>query len=240
MTTGQGRQEAMSLLQACAPFHGLDEGVLADLAALSVWRSWSTGETVFQRGEAGNHLIILRRGRLRLSLVSAAGKEVLLGTVGPGGMVGEVALIDGQPRSADAAALEPAEGLLLRRDGFLAAMSRQPQLGLNMARYLCTLLRNTNFQMESIALHDLRARLVRFVLLGLRQAHGESLPPRAELRVGLTQGELSALLGASRPKLNRALHELIDEGALSRKGDTLVCDVTLLRQIADESGATED
>lgn len=238
--TTVARREAEALLRTCAPFVGLGPDTLAAISALARWQDWASGESVFHRGDEGNTLILLKHGRLRLSLSSAAGREILLGTVGPGGIVGEVALIDGHPRSADATAMEPTRGLVLRRDAFLGVMQRDPALGLGMARYLCTLLRSTNFQMESIALHDLRARLVRFILFSLRQTHGPDLPPRADLVIGLTQGELSSLLGASRPKLNRAIQDLLEEGAMRRRDDRLDCDVARLRQIADEAGATDD
>lgn len=228
------------LLKGCAPFADLDTDTLARLAALAHWQDWDDGAAVFHRGDAGSTLIVLKRGRLRLSLSSATGREMLLGTVGPGGIVGEVALIDGHPRSADATAMEPSRGLVIRRDAFLDAMRTEPALGLAMSRYLCTLLRSTNFQMESIALHDLRARLVRFILFSLRPQLGGGQPARADLTLDLNQAELSALLGASRPKLNRALHDLIDEGAIRKRGAVLDCDLHLLRQIADETGALDD
>jgi CRP-like cAMP-binding protein len=237
--TGTSIRQAMTALQSSDVFASLDPASLATLSKLSVWREWPSGSTVFLRGDAGSHMILVISGRLRLSLVSAAGREILLGTIEPGGVVGEVALIDGQPRSADATAMEPTVGLVIWRDAFLAAMDEDPRLGLVMARYLCSLLRATNFQMESIALHDLRSRLVRFVLLGLREAHGDTLPPVCDLRVRLNQAELSAMLGASRPKLNRALHDLFDLNALRRDGDILVCDTELLLRIAEDSGAVE-
>ncbi len=236
---GPNMRQAMAALRSCEVFASLDTASLTALSKLSVWREWPAGAAVFMRGDAGSHMILVVSGRLRLSLVSAAGREILLGTVGPTGVVGEVALIDGHPRSADATAMEPTLGLVIWRDAFLAAMDEDPRLGLEMSRYLCSLLRATNFQMESIALHDLRSRLVRFVLLGLKQAHGDALPARCELRVRLNQAELSAMLGASRPKLNRALHDLFDEGALRRDGDLLICETAQLLRIAEESGAVE-
>jgi len=235
----RGRDEAEAALRGVALFADLDPAALRAVAEASAWRSWPGGTTIFQRGDEGNHLIVVVSGRLRLSRGSALGKEILIGTVGPGGIVGEVAIIDGQPRSADAAAVEDTVGLLLWRDAFLRLLARQPDLGLSMARYLCSLLRSTNFQMESIALHELRARLVRFLLMSVRQIHGADPPKMAKLKVGLNQSELSAMLGASRPKLNRALHELLDEGALTRDGEVLVCDMPRLRAIAEEAGASE-
>jgi CRP-like cAMP-binding protein len=238
-TPVRSREEAESVLQGVKLFAGLDKAALRAVAEAASWRGWTAGATIFQRGDEGNHLIVVASGRLRLSLGTAQGKEILIGTVGPGGIVGEVAIIDGQPRSADATAVEDTVGLLLWRDAFLRLIARQPELGLSVARYLCSLLRSTNFQMESIALHELRARLVRFLLMSVRQVHGADPPRMAKLKVGLNQSELSAMLGASRPKLNRALHELIDEGVLVRDGEVLVCDMTLLREIAEEAGASD-
>lgn len=238
-TLTRSRDEAESALKGVALFADLDPAALRIVAEAATWRSWPAGATIFQRGDEGNHLIVVANGRLRLSLGTAQGKEMLIGTVGPGGIVGEVAIIDGQPRSADATAVEDTVGLLMWRDAFVRLIESQPKLGLSVARYLCTLLRSTNFQMESIALHELRARLVRFLLMSVRQAHGAEPPKMARLKVGLNQTELSAMLGASRPKLNRALHELIDEGALTRDGEIMVCNIALLREIAEDAGGTE-
>lgn len=238
-TPPRGRTEAEATLRGVALFADLEPVALRAVAETATWRTWPAGTTIFQRGDEGNHLFVVVSGRLRLSMGTAAGREILIGTVGPGGIVGEVAIIDGQPRSADATALEDTVGLVLWRDAFLRLLAGQPDLGLSVARYLCSLLRSTNFQMESIALHELRARLVRFLLMSVRQVHGVDPPKMARLKVGLNQTELSAMLGASRPKLNRALHELIDEGAVLRDGEYLVCDMAVLRDIADEAGALD-
>ncbi len=87
--------------------------------------------------------------------------------------------------------------------------------------------------MESIALYDLSMRLVRFVLISLRQVQGERLPDQAELKMDLSQSDLSAVLGASRPKVNQALQALIAEGALRRDGRRLICSVPRLCLLAD-------
>lgn len=228
----RGARDSLATLRQTEIFGGLDADVLEVVARLSVWRDWPAETVLFQRGDEGNHMIIAASGRLRMSLISAAGREILLGTVGPGGVIGELALIDGQPRSADVTTMERSSGLILWREGFLAAMQMEPRLGLAVARHLCGLLRTTNHQMESIALHDLRTRLVRLLLLGLQQAHGNDLPARAELRIGLNQTELASMLGASRPKVNRALLTLIEGGAVARLEDRLICDTALLQTLA--------
>ena len=234
----RGARESLAALRQTTLFGGLEADMLEVVARLSVWRDWPAETTLFQRGDEGNHMIIVATGRLRMSLVSAAGREILLGTIGPGGVIGELALIDGQPRSADVTTMERSSGLILWRDAFLSAMQMEPQLGLAVSRHLCGLLRATNHQMESIALHDLRTRLVRFLLFALEQAQGPDLPARAELRIGLNQTELANMLGASRPKVNRALQALIEEGAVTRLEDRLICDTAMLLALAEagESG----
>ncbi len=95
------------------------------------------------------------------------------------------------------------------------------------------MVRGADIQMESIALYDLRMRLIRFFLFSLRQAHGERIPEEAALTTTLNQSDLSAVLGASRPKVNQALQALIAEGALRRDNGRLTCVVSRLRRLAE-------
>ena len=208
---------------------------IAALAAAVTRRSWTAGAMIFQRGDAGDHLLAIRRGRVRLSLSSPQGREVVLRAVGPGEVLGEMALIDGLARSADAYALQDTDCLVLSRSGFQAVAQRHSDVSLAMAQYLCSLLRSTNHQLESIAIYDLQARLARFFLFLLKQKHGQDIPPEPELRHGLNQSDLSAILGASRPKVNQALQALMTLGTIRREGAALVCDVPMLRHFAQET-----
>jgi CRP-like cAMP-binding protein len=214
-------------------FAGLDEDSLAAISALARPRSWTARETVFLRGDTGDTMLVLTEGCLRLSVSTPDGKELVLRHARAGEVVGEFALLDGLPRSADAVATEPTSALAIPRDRFLEVARTRPAMGLGIAAYLCSLLRNTNFQMESIALYDLQMRLVRFLLLSLRQAYGPELPRTGTIAFGLSQADLSAVLGASRPKLNQALQSLIASGAVRRDDGDLVCDTRALQDLAD-------
>ena len=218
-------------------FAGLEPAVLDRLGAIAGRGNWPAGAYLFHRGDSGNHMVALTRGRVRLSLGSAQGRELVLRHLAAGDILGELALLDQEPRSADAMVLEAAEGIVIPRAGFLAAAEAMPSLGLALARYLGGLIRATNYQMESIAIYDLQMRIVRFFLLALRQAHGPDLPAEARLRAGLTQVDLSAIVGATRPKVNRALQVLTGEGALRREGSQWICNVALLRAMAEGSDA---
>jgi CRP/FNR family transcriptional regulator, cyclic AMP receptor protein len=225
-------------LAACAIFSSVDPKTLVALASTGQRRNWAAGKVIFQRGDAGDHMLAITSGRVRLSLGSAQGKELMLRHLESGDILGELAVLDGQPRSADAVALDDCTAILLRRNRFLEVAAIHPDLAISVARYLCSMLRNTNFQMESIALYDLQMRLIRFFLFSLRQAHGDKLPDRVVLHMSFNQTDLSAVLGASRPKINQALQALIAEGAIQRDGDRFVCQVRRLREMAemDEDG----
>ena len=215
-------------------FAAMQADSITALSAAVTRRSWIVGAMIFQRGDAGDHLLAIRRGRVRLSLSSPQGREVVLRAVGAGEILGEMALIDGLPRSADAHALQDTDCLVLSRSAYRAVAERHPDVSLAMAQYLCSLLRSTNYQLESIAIYDLQARLARFFLFLLEQKHGADIPPAPELRHGLNQSDLSAILGASRPKVNHALQILLALGAIRREGAALVCDLPMLRHFALE------
>ncbi len=222
-------------LSAFPIFAAMQPDSIAALGAAVTRRSWAAGAMIFQRGDAGDHLLAIRRGRVRLSLSSPQGREVVLRALGPGEVLGEMALIDGLARSADAYALQDTDCLVLSRTGFHAVAQRHPDVPMAMAQHLCSMLRSTNYQLESIAIYDLQARLARFFLFLLKQKHGQDIPPTPELRHGLNQSDLSAILGASRPKVNQALQALQTLGTIRREGTALICDLPLLRHFAQEA-----
>ena len=231
-------RDVVHSLSRAAVFSGVDEATLGALAASAVRRAWASGTVLFQRGDAGDYLLALTSGRVRLSVSAPNGKELVLRHMGPGEVLGEFSLIDGQPRSADATVVEPSSGIILQRDKFLQVASNFPQLGMALARHLCQQLRSTNYQMESIALYDLRSRVARFLLFALREQLGPALPERAVLRMVLNQSELASVLGASRPKINQVLQSMLTDGVLVREGALLTCDVPQLEEAAEAPDAS--
>lgn len=214
-------------------FAELDAGVLAALAGVAVPQVWPAGTVLFQRGDPGDWMVALESGRVRLSLVTRTGRELTLRHAGPGDTLGELALFDGEPRSADATALVATTGHVLHRRDLEALARSHPGLMQGVARYLSRRLRETTEQLESIALYSLEARLARFVLFTLRQLDGDELADTAHLALDISQTELATLLGASRPKVNRALAALAEAGALVREGAAWRCDVAALEALAE-------
>lgn len=217
------RQDPADALRRSGLFSGADEASLSALAAQARSRHWSEGQTIFQRGDTDTFLIAILSGRVRLALSTARGRELVLKHVGPGEVIGEFALIDGEPRSADAVAVTDVRGIVLERQAFLRVADTRPALGLALARHLCGLLRNTNFQMESIALYDLQMRVARFLQLSLRETPGAEGQAIVPVRWGLNQGELALIVGASRPKVNQVIQTFLADGILIRQGSTILC-----------------
>ncbi|GLK77526.1 transcriptional regulator [Methylopila jiangsuensis] len=213
-------------------FAGARPEDVAALAAAARPRRFSAGATLFQRGDAGAEMFIVLEGRIRLSVLSAEGRELSLRHAETGALIGEMAALDGGARSADATAVTEARVLALARADMDRLLAERPSLARAVVRFLCRRLRDTTDQMESIALYRLEPRLARF-LLALARADVEAGRRTARLELALNQSEIADMLGASRPKLNGALAALEAAGAVAREGRALRLQVDTLTAIAD-------
>lgn len=227
--TGRG----LAFWRSFAIFEGFEPEAIALLDKMAIARHWSGGESIFQRGDEGDYLVVVTEGRIKLALLTASGRELTLRYAEAGDIMGELSLLDGAPRSADATAAVPTEGLVLMRHDFERLQTRFPQTTNSLVRYLSQRLRHTTDQLESIALFEIEARLARFLLLTIRQHFGDDVPEEVQLRLDLSQTELAGVLGASRPKVNRAIVALEDVGAITRSGHVLTCDMEQLALIAE-------
>lgn len=219
--------------RACKLFRDTPAPVVDALAQAAQTRNWNDGAVLFQRGDPGDYLLVVQSGGLRLSLTTPQGQELTLGHAGPGDIVGELAVVDDQPRSADATAVGALTAQVLTRPNFMAVADAHPDIYKAMLRHLAGMLRHTNDRLESIALYRLEARLARFLLAEITRQHGVEAPARVTIDMGMGQGELALMLGASRPKVNRALQKLTEAGVLIRDGKVLHCDVSGLAAQAE-------
>ncbi|UYN99204.1 MAG: Crp/Fnr family transcriptional regulator [Devosia sp.] len=217
-------------------FEDFSAEAIAELNAAAIPRKWGMGEVIFQRGDHGDHLVAVAEGRIRVALLTPSGRELTLRHAGPGEILGEMSLLDDAPRSADAVAAIASAGFVVLREQFERLMRTHPELQQPLIRYLSRRLRETTDQLESIALFDVRLRLARFLLLSLNQAFDNDVPDTPRLRLDLSQGEIASMLGASRPKVNRAILALEEDGAIARDGHVLTCDPAILHDIVAADG----
>ena len=208
------------------------------LAARLTERGCEDGETVFLRGDDSTSLMIVVSGRVALRLTSPQGREILLAILEPGEIFGEMSLLDGRGRSADAAAFGPCRLLSLDRRDMLPVLRDSPEACIRLLELLSDRLRRTSEQLEGVALLTLPPRLARLLLTlsetrGARTDRGEMiLPP------DLSQRDLGQLIGSSREKVNLQLGRWAAEGLLRREGGALViCDADALADIAETGAA---
>jgi len=185
-------------------FQAAPEAALERLAAAARPLRLAEGEVLFRRGDPGEGLVVVLDGLVRLHVSTEAGRELTLGLVGPGEPIGEIALIDGGARSADATALTPLRALLLRHADAAAVIAADATLAGALLRTLAARLRRTTEQTEAVGLRSLPAR-VAMALVQLAAADPSGL-------VRLPQGQIAALVAATRPKVNAVLGDFRARG----------------------------
>jgi CRP-like cAMP-binding protein len=223
MTTLAGRM----MLQRSPMFRGLAPAVLERIAALATQRGYRRGEVLFRSGDAGDALLGVVSGRIRISTGNAEGREIFLNIMEPGDTFGEIALLDGGPRTATATAIEPSELVSLRRGPLFELLEREPKTALELLRLCGERLRWTSGLLEDSVFLDAPARLAKR-LLSLGELHGEKTA--AGNRVRISQEELASFLGVSRQAVNEQLQDWKARGwvALGR-GSITVQDTAALK-----------
>ncbi|MEQ1956817.1 Crp/Fnr family transcriptional regulator [Mesorhizobium sp. CN2-181] len=195
-------------------------------------RNFAPNQLVFSKGDHAEELYILLSGRMKISVLSPDGRELAFRTAGPGQMVGEIAVLDGGTRTANMTALAQSEVLVLSKADLANLIAHRPAISRDLIQFLCQRLRDTSEQLESIALYRIEARLARFLLALSDQM--SSMSTTVEVSLVLSQTELGAVLGASRPKVNVAFHHLEEAGAIRRHGSRLTCDIQKLLAISED------
>lgn len=191
-----------TIIERNSLFRGLPQLTIDRIAALASRRTYKRGAVVFMRGDPGDSLYGVVTGRVRISASAPGGKEVFLNIMEPGDAFGEIALLDGQPRTAAATTVSPTELIVIQREQFLALVEREPKLAVHLIELLCKRVRWTSEQMEDSSLLSAPARLAKR-LLSLAKSHGRATSAGAQLRI--SQEELAQFLGLSRQIVNKHL-----------------------------------
>jgi CRP/FNR family cyclic AMP-dependent transcriptional regulator len=223
----------VDLLGKSALFGSLADTDRAAIAARMRRVDFAPDQMIFSRGDPGREIYLVLEGRIRLSILSSDGRELSFAHAGPGNIFGEIATLDGGERTAGATAISRVQAMALPQRAMMELIENNPKVGLAAIRFLCTRLRETDQRLEAIALHRIEVRLARLMLSALKLQSPGATGKNVALDLGMSQGELALLIGASRPKVNIALTMLEDMGAITRVGPKLTCDTEVLQSIAD-------
>ena len=222
---------ARAVLKANQLLGGLPEPALDKLALLATRRSYRAGTRIFAEGDPGDALLGLIAGQVRISASTPGGQEVFLNILEPGDSFGEIAVLDGHPRTASADALTNAELFVIRRGDFLALIGKEPQLALPLLQLLCKRLRWTSDLIEEAVFLPVPARLARR-LMRLADEHGRAVDGLVTLRI--SQAELASFMNVSRQIVNQHLQQWRKRGWIElARGRVIIRDADGLRSVVN-------
>lgn len=206
---------------------------LKRLAGHAVLARHKAQSVIFQKGDLGTSAMAVIRGRVKICTFSADGREIILNIVNPGSLFGEVALLDGRERTADAVALEETDLAVLERDRFLPFLAANPEIAIRLLAVLSERLRQTSALLEDALLRETPSRIARG-LLRLADTFGRSDPDGTRINIRLSQQQIGSLVGISRESVNRQVGEWTRAGHLAVDGGFIVLrDRTALERLAE-------
>lgn len=224
----------VALLQSNALFRGLSDDTLDRIGGLTIRRSFPRGTLLFSQGDAGDSFYGILSGRVRVSALSPAGREIHILELGAGDSFGEIALLDGGPRTASATVSRDASLFLLRRPHFRALLEEDQSLAVHLIEHLCERLRWTSELVEDISFLPVPAQIAKRLWLLLRDFGSDT---RGGRQLSVSQAALASFLGISRQAVNGHLQSWRDEGWLEiSRGKLLVRNIDRLKQAFSDVG----
>jgi CRP-like cAMP-binding protein len=225
MTPAAGTQSSTQhsdkhqLLSAHPFFRDFARRIIDRVVSRAITRRIKKGTVIFRKGDAGTNLCAVCTGSVRISVPSEQGQDAIFNVIPPGEIFGEIALLDGGPRTADAVAIEDSELLVIERRDFIPLVREHPELAMKLIEMVCARLRRTSEQVEDIVFLELPGRLAKALLQLHARAGGR---PNNAIRI--TQRDLSQMIGGSRESVNKLLRDWQRRGwlKLQRGGLTLL------------------
>jgi CRP-like cAMP-binding protein len=220
----------IELLRRVPLLQSLSEGELRAIADLSTRKRVKPRETVVQQSDPGNELFVLISGHLKVVSTDPEGRDAGLGVMGPGEVFGEVALLDGGPRSATIVALDPCELLVIRREHWLRFLKGSPDTAIQLLAVLAGRLRRLTERTEDIAFLRVGERLAKTIAT-LAESYGEKQPDGSiRLALKMSQQEMGDLVGATRESANKQIRAWEQDGLISQDhGHLIIRDLEALR-----------
>ena len=210
-------------------FRGLPSRIIQRMASHARQAHYPPGRRIFSKGDEGHGLVAVLSGVVKISVLSDDGKEIVLNLIGADEIFGEIALLDGGARTADATALSECELLLLDRRDVLPILMEEPIVSIKLLEVISRRLRRTSQQVEDLSFGELSMRLAK-ALLRLAELQGTIAAPRPH--VTITQKELGQTVGLSRERTNWYLRAWEKAGYITlKKGGCVINDRNQLSEL---------
>ena len=215
-------------------FAELDDRQLEAIAAIAKPKKYARDEVVFHADESGDVFCLILVGRVKVTMISPEGKEIILSMLGSGEFFGEMALLDDEPRSATIVAMESLEILTIWRSDFLNMLATDFSITAKILAELSRRLRVASLRIESLATMDVYGRLARY-FLELARKEGKDQPGGYVAMTRPTHQAIANMIGTSRETVSRLIHELIERKLLVSRGRTIFIPKESLDQFRESS-----
>ncbi len=213
--------DIVELVRAVPIFGDLDENEIKKVAEIGINRKFSKNGIVFLEEEEGAALFIIISGKVKIVRTDDDGGEVILSILGSGDFFGEMAILDGLPRSATVVSIDNSELFMIHRRDFLQVVEKAPQVAISLLRELTRRLRKADEQIKSLSLKDAVGRVAN-VILQLADDSGKIKKGQVIIPDFPLQQDLANMAGTSRETISRTIHQFIREGLLEQRGNSLI------------------
>ncbi len=191
-------------------FSRLDDVTIRFFEEVAVRKRFPKNTVLFSKGDESDSLYIVYRGKVKAIVHDEQGREVVLAVIGPGEYIGEMAAIDGAPRSATIVTKEPTEILIIHREAFGKILSSNANMMFDLLKVLLERFRKADEKIESLAFMNVYSRVANLLM--------QSAEPQGEkwvIRETLTHQEIADMVGSSRETVSRTIGALLDSGSIS-------------------------
>lgn len=198
------------MLREIPLFSRLDDKALGNLEKAAIRRAYPKNTILISKGDKSDQLFVVLKGKLKVSITDASGKEIIMSLLGAGDYFGEMAMIDGESRSATIVTTQASEVLTISRDDFHRTLMSSPELMFELLKVLARKVRIATDKLESLAFEDVYGRLVK-LLIQLAKPHEDVWI----VEDSLTHQEIANMIGSSREMVTRILKALTSGGYIS-------------------------
>lgn len=203
-------------------FAELADDDIEQIRALARLQRYPARQTVVSQGDETGDLFLVVDGSLRASSCNAHGDEVVLSIMGPGDVFGEMALLDGEPRSATVSTLEACQLLVIEAGAFHALLRQMPALSASLMKVMARRIRDLTDRTQDVALLNVESHLAKVVLALAARFGDHTRSGQTAITLKLSQQELASMVGATRELVNRRLRAWAQRGIVELVSGSLV------------------
>ncbi len=211
----------IDVLRSIPLFSELNDKQLEEISRHCIRQIYKKDNMVLIEEEVGSTMFVILDGRVKISRISDEGREVILSILCDGDFFGEMAILDGQTRSANAVTLEDTQMLIIRRENFLQMLYDYPQIAINLLKELAHRLRRSDSQIKSLSLQNALGR-VASTLLRIADDSGIIKQGKVEISQLPPQQDLANMAGTSRETISRVIKSLSQLGYIKKEGSKLI------------------